>query len=298
MGSWVARVREVEDRIVEERIIEPQRLLPPNLPSILLFTGIWRNAELISSLTRREIAARYRGSWLGLLWPVLEPLLLLAVYTFIFSVVFGARWPGIYESDVIGYATVVFSGLVTFNIFSESVRACPKLILANRNFVQRVVFPLEVLPVVQVGSALFNAITGFLVLLVFLLGSGAPLTWTALWIPVVWVGFAVFSLGIAYAVAAASVFVRDLEPLIAIAITALFFGSAIFYPLERLPDAIQELVRLVPTAAAVDLTRSLLLLGKAPDAFHLLGPGAVSIVTLFVGYGYFMKVKGSFADAL
>ena len=283
---------------MEERIIEPQRLLPPRLRSVLLFSGIWRNAELISSLTRREIAARYRGSWLGLFWPILEPLMLLAVYTFIFSIVFGARWPGVYESDLIGYAIVVFSGLVTFNIFAESVRACPKLILANSNFVRRVVFPLEVLPVVQVGTALFNATAGFAVLLVFLFASGAPIALTALWVPVVWLSFAVFSLGVAYLVAAASVFVRDLEPLVAITITALFFGSAIFYPLERLPDGIQEWVRLVPTAAAVDLTRSLLLLGKAPDASHMLGPGVVSIVTLILGYGFFMKAKGSFADAL
>ena len=283
---------------MEERVVEPQKLVPADLGSILVFAGIWRNAGLIASLTRREVAARYRGSWLALLWPGLQPLLLLGVYTFVFSLVFGARWPGIYESDVAGYAIVVFSGLVTFNIFSESVRPCPKLIRSNRTFVHRVVFPLEILPVVQVATALIHAGIGFVVMIVVMVLSGATIHTTAFALPFVWFGFAVFTLGICYAVAAAAVFVRDLEPLVAIALTGAFFGSAIFYPLERLPEEIEGWVRLLPTAAAVDLSRRLLLLGELPPIATMVGPAAISVGTLFVGYIGFMKAKGLFADAL
>ena len=283
---------------MEERIIEPSGLVPKHLGQILAFQGIFGHLELVAGLTRREIASRYRGSWLGFCWPVLQPLLLLGVYTFIFSTVFGARWPGVYESDLIGYAVVVFSGLVTFNIFAESVRTAPRLIVANRNFVQRVVFPLEILPLVQVGAALVHAAAGLVVLLVFLVASGAPLHWTACWVPLVWLVFAIFSLGVGYLIATASVFVRDLEPLVGIVITGLFFGSAIFYPIERLPESLQALVRAVPTAGAVDLTRSLLLLGTTPSAGAVLGPLCVSLGTLVVGYACFMRAKGSFADAL
>ncbi|MCR9095257.1 MAG: ABC transporter permease [bacterium] len=283
---------------MEERILQPPGVAPRRLVDVLFAMAIWRNLGLVRSLTARELEVRYRGSWLGFCWPVLQPLLLLAVYTFVFSFVFGASWPGIYDSDIAGYAVIVFTGLVTFNIFAESVRACPKLILAHRNFVQRVVFPLEVLPVVQIAAACVHAAAGLGVLLVFLVASGVSIGWTALWLPVVWAFFAVFSLGVCYAVAAISVSVRDLEPLVGIGMTGLFFASGIFYPLERLPDDVEAWIRLVPTAAAVDVSRSVLLLGVAPSPEALLGPGAVSFVVFLLGYAIFLRSREGFADAL
>lgn len=285
-------------RVLPERIVEPPQLVSGGLGSILLFTGVFRHLDLVAQLTLREISSRYRGSLLGSVWPFLQPLLLLGIYTFVFSVVFGARWSGIYGSDVVSYALVVFSGLVTFNIFAESVRTAPKLVLSNRNFVKRVVFPLEVLPVVQVAAAIVHAVAGLAVLLLGLLVVGAPIGWTALLLLVVWAGFAFFSLGVCYLVATISVFVRDLEPLVGIAVMGLFFGSAIFYPIDRLPDWMESSIRLVPTAAAVDFTRELLLLGQLPDPAAALGAGAVSVTTLVVGYACFMTAKGRFADAL
>ncbi len=283
---------------MEERIIEPPRAAARHLGSILAFRGVLDHLELIASLTRREISSRYRGSFLGFCWPVLQPILLLGVYTFVFSTVFGARWPGIYANDLVGYAVVVFSGLVTFNIFAESIRPAPMLLVKNRNFVTRVVFPLEILPIVQVAAAVVHAAVGFLVLLAFLLISGAPLHWTIGWIPAVWLVFAIFSLGVTYLVSTVSVFVRDIEPMIGIAVVGLFFGSAIFYPIERLPDSLQTIIRAIPTAAAVDLTRGLLLLGEAPDPKSLVGALVVSFSTLLVGYAVFMAAKRRFADAL
>lgn len=283
---------------MEERVLEAPRTLPRFRWEVLSLAVIWRNAGLIRSLTQRELAARYRGSWLGFSWPVLQPMLLLAVYTFVFSFVFGATWPGIYDSAVAGYAVVVFTGLVTFNIFAESVRSCPKLVLANRNFVQRVVFPLEVLPVVELLVALVHAAAGLAVLLVLLVASGVPLTAAALWLPLVWGIFSVFALGVCYAVAALGVFVRDLDPLVGIGMTGLFFGSAIFYPLERVPDPFAAWVRLLPTASAVDLSRSVLLLGQAPRWEQLAGPALVSLAVFAMGYGLFVRTRGRFADAL
>lgn len=283
---------------MEERILQPPTIAPRRFFDALFAVAIWRNLGLIRSLTSRELAVRYRGSWLGFCWPVLQPLLLLGVYTFVFSFVFGASWPGIYDSDLAGYAVIVFTGLVTFNIFAESVRACPRLILAHRNFVQRVVFPLEVLPVVQIAAACVHASAGLAVLVLFLLASGVPVGLTALWLPVVWAAFAIFSLGVCYAVAAVSVFVRDLEPLVGIGMTGLFFASGIFYPLERLPDEVEVWIRLVPTAAAVDLSRGVLLLGRAPEPAALLGPAGVSLGAFLLGYTIFLRSRERFADAL
>lgn len=283
---------------MQERIVEPPRLLPRRPIDLVSMSGVLRHGQLIRDLTRREIASRHRGSWLGFVWPLLQPLLLLGVYTFVFSFVFGARWPGIFASDVAGYAVVVFSGLVTFNIFAESVRVCPKLILSNRNFVQRVVFPLEVLPVVPVLAALVQAGVGLVVLVAVLAFSGAGLPASAIWLPFVWAVFAVFTLGVCYLVATVSVFVRDFEPLVAIGITGLFFGSAIFYPLERLPDQAEAWLRLLPTAAAVDLSRRSLLLGESPDPSTIAGPLIVSFGMLLIGHAVFVRVKERFADAL
>ena len=286
------------EQTIDERIIEPPRRVSRDIWPVLLFAGLWQNGPLIWTLTLREVTSRYRGSFLGLLWPFLQPLLLLAVYTFVFSFVFGARWPGVFESDLVGYAVVVFCGLVTFNIFAESVRTCPQVILAHRTFVQRVVFPLEVLPVAQVGAAIVHAMAGLAIVFVFLLLSDAKLHAAALWLPVVWLCFAFFSLGVCYLVASISVYVRDFEPLVAIGITGLFFGSGIFYPLERLPDAIEPWVRMLPPAGAVDWSRRLLLLGEAPGAIDLLSLAGVSFVVFAVGYAWFMMSKGGFADAL
>lgn len=283
---------------MQERVLQPPGVAPRKLFDALFAMAIWRNLGLVRSLTVRELAVRYRGSWLGFCWPVLQPLLLLGVYTFVFSFVFGARWPGIYDSGLAGYAVIVFTGLVTFNIFAESVRACPKLILANRNFVQRVVFPLEVLPVVQIAAAFVHAAAGLAVLLVFLVASGVQIGPTALWLPLIWAVFAVFSLGVCYAVAAISVFVRDLEPLVGIGMTGLFFASGIFYPLERLPDHVEVWIRLVPTAAAVDLSRGVLLLGQAPEPEALVGPASISLVVFLTGYAIFLRSRERFSDAL
>ena len=283
---------------LEERVLQPPGVAPRRFFKALFAMATWGNLGLVLSLTARELAVRHRGSWLGFFWPVLQPLLLLVVYTFVFSFVFGATWPGIYDSDLAGYAVIVFTGLVTFNIFAESVRACPKLILSNRNFVQRVVFPLDLLPVVQIAAACVHAMVGLGVLVLFLVASGVSIGPTALWLPVVWAVFAFFSLGVCYAVAAISVFVRDLEPLVGIGMTGLFFASGIFYPLERLPDEVEVWVRLVPTAAAVDLSRSVLLLGRAPAPEALLGPAGVSLAVFFLGYAIFLRSREGFADAL
>lgn len=280
------------------QIRQPPRPVPEGLSPVGALAGLLRQRELVGQLVRREVSLRHRGSLLGAAWPVLQPLLLLAVYTFVFSVVFGARWPGLYGGEMLGYAVAVFTGLVTFQIFSESVQAAPRLILSNPNFVKRVVFPLEVLPVVKVLAALARAGFGLAVLLIFLVASGHAPGATALMLPAVWAVLAAFALGAVYLLSALAVFLRDLEQVVGLAMTAFFFGSAIFYPLDRVPESAQALLGLLPTTAVVEATRQVLLVGELPAARPMLVAVGVAIATLALGHATFAKCRRAFADVL
>jgi lipopolysaccharide transport system permease protein len=194
--------------------------------------GLLRHRELIAQLTRREVSQRYKGSLLGMAWPLVQPLLMLTVYTFVFSVVFRARWPSLPGADTADFALVIFTGLITFSIFSETVSAAPGLILANRNLVKRSVFPLEILPIVKASGALVQGVFSLMILLAGMLALGFTPSWTALCLPAVWLPLWLFSIGSAYFLSALGVFVRDLGQLVGVVITALFFGSAIFLSLS------------------------------------------------------------------
>jgi len=166
--------------------------------------SLWRNRELISSLTQREVIGRYRGSTLGILWSFFNPVLMLAVYTFVFSVVFKARWNAGSESRT-EFALVLFAGLMVFNLFSECVTRAPSLILSNANYVKKVVFPLEILPWVSLGSALFHTLISLGVwLLFYAVFFGIPPV-TAWLLPVVVIPLIAFTMGISWFLASLGV---------------------------------------------------------------------------------------------
>src|SRR5262245_17193693 len=142
--------------------MNPQRTHPTGV--IELFASQWRNRHLIIQLTKRDVMGRYRGSVMGLAWSFFNPLVMLAVYTFVFSVVFKARW-GVGGEDKINFAIVLFAGLIVYGLFAECINRAPSLILANANYVKKVVFPLEILPSVALGTALFHAGISLVVLL-------------------------------------------------------------------------------------------------------------------------------------
>lgn len=257
-----------------------------------------RHRELIAQLVRREIGQRYQGSMLGFLWSFLQPLILLGVYTFIFLVVFGAEWPSLTGETTANFALIVFSGLITFNVFSETVNASPRLILANANFVKRVAFPLEVLPLVRVTAALSQAAVSLGVLVVALVAFGAPPGWTALLLPLVWLPLALFALGLSFLLSSLGVFVRDLEQVIGVAVTALFFGSAIFYPVDRVPEPARRIIEWLPTAVFVEDTRRVMLYGATPFRAQTAVVACVGLAVALLGFACFMRSKRAFADVV
>jgi len=277
---------------------EPPRAWPDGLGIRAIGRSLATNRELIALLTRRELSQRYRGSALGAAWPVLQPVLLLGIYLFVFAVVFGAEWQEEWARGRAGYALTVFAGLVTFQIFSESVGSASRLIPAHANFVKRVVFPLEVLPLVKVLAALVQGAIGIAILVVAMMALGRVPGPEALLLPLVWIPFALFTLGVVYAVSAIAVYLRDLDQVIGLVVTMLFFGSAIFYPLSRVPETIQPLLASLPTAVAVEGTRQLLLAGRLPWGSASMVSLASSLLVLVLGYACFQKSRRGFADVL
>lgn len=259
--------------------------------------SLWHNRSLIRVLVVREVAGRYRGSILGILWSFLNPVLMLAVYTFVFSVVFKARWGGGEESRS-EFAIVLFAGLLVFNLFSECVTRAPGLILANANYVKKVVFPLEILPWVAFGAALFHALINLAVwLLFFLLIMGLPHA-TFLLFPLQIVPLALLIMGLSWFLASLGVFVRDVGQIIGVLTTILMFVTPIFYPLSALPEAYRGFLRLNPLTFIVEQTRSLLIFGQAPAWGRLGLLTCFAAIVAWLGFAWFQKTRKGFADVL
>lgn len=254
---------------------------------------------LILPLIRREIVGRYRGSALGVLWSLLTPLFMLAVYTFVFGAVFKARWAGARADASMGeFAVTLFVGLIVFQLFAEVINRAPGLILGNRNYVKKIVFPLEVLVPVALGSALFHAAVSLLVLLVFVLAVHGGIPWTALLLPLVIAPFCLVILGLSWFLASLGTYVRDIGQVLGTLVTALMFLSPIFFPLSALPDWIQPWVVLNPVALPVEDARNLLIFGQPPDFAALAAYSVVALIVAALGYLFFQKTRKGFADVL
>jgi len=246
---------------------------------------------------KREVLGRYRGSVLGIVWSFLHPIFLLAVYTFVFSVVFKARWSEGSDSKT-EFALVLFAGLLIFNLFAECVSRAPALILSNVNYVKKVVFPLEILPWVSLGSALFHTLVSFAVwLLFYLVFFGLP-PLTLLLFPLVLLPLVFFTMGLSWLLASLGVYLRDVGQVIGLLVTVLMFLSPIFYPISALPERYQLLLQLNPLTLVIEQTRGVLIWGEcpAPEIFVLYT--TCSALIAWSGFAWFQKTRRGFADVL
>jgi len=269
----------------------------PTTP-IAMFRSLWRNRQLIWQMTRRDISMRYRGSIIGLAWSFINPILMLLVYTFVFSVVFKARWNTSGNESKVDFAIILFSGLIVFNLFSEIVSRAPMLITSNVNYVKKVVFPLEILPWVALGSALFHALISLLVLLFIQFILKFSLPWTGIFFPLVLLPLVFASVGFAWFLSALGVFVRDVGQITGIFITILMFMSAVFYPISALPEKYQGILRLNPLVLIINESRKSLVMGELPDWISILLALLISLAIAFLGFWWFQKVRKGFADVI
>lgn len=263
-----------------------------------LILSLWRNRHLTLQMTRREVIGRYRGSMFGLAWSFFNPILMLVVYTFFFAVVFKSRWGGSATDSKTDFAVILFVGMIVHGLFSEILNRSPRLILDNANYVKKVVFPIEVLPAIGVGVALFHAVISLAVLLgAFLIFNGF-IYWTALLLPVVVLPIVVLSLGAAWFLASLGVYLRDVAQTIGLFTTVLMFLSPVFYPATSLPEAVRPWLMLNPLTFIIEQAREVMIWGRLPD-FLGLGIYSLCAVTIaWLGYAWFQKTRKGFADVL
>ena len=262
-----------------------------------MLASLWRHRELIKASAKREVLGRYRGSAMGLLWSFFNPVFMLAVYTFVFSEVFKARWNSGSESKT-EFALVLFAGLIIFNLFSECINRAPGLILSNVNYVKKVVFPLEILPFVGLLSALFHgAISLGVWLMAYLILFGLPHA-TVLYLPLIVLPFVLFIMGLSWALASLGVYLRDVGQFIGVVTTVLMFLSPIFYPATALPEAYRHLIYLNPLTPVIEQTRAVLYFGESPDFLLLAIYWAVTFIIAWLGFAWFQKTRKGFADVL
>ncbi|MCX7897489.1 MAG: ABC transporter permease [Rhodocyclaceae bacterium] len=255
--------------------------------------------SLCKQLLVREIAGRYRGSLLGMGWALLTPLAMLAVYVFVFGVVFQAHWrsDGPAHDGLIEFSLALFAGLVVFNFFAEVMARAPSLIVSQPNFVKKTVFPLEILPLVATLATMFHALIGLVILLVATALAGKLSFWF-LALPLVWAPLALLVLGMAWLLSSLGVFLRDLQLLITPALSALLFLSPVFYAMDRIPEGLRAWAWANPLAVAIESVRALLFGGPLPPAPVLVTHAALACVVAWCGLFWFAKTKKGFADVL
>jgi len=259
---------------------------------------LWQFRDLIRQLTWREVVGRYKGSFIGLGWSFIQPIMMLCVYTFVFSVIFKAKWGAGLDESRAAFALALFIGLITFSLFSEMANSAPTLVLYNANYVKKVVFPLEVLPLVRFLSGLINALFSLIVLLAGIIIVHHSIYWTALLLPLVWLPMMMFSLGCGYFLASLGVFVRDAGATIGILTTMLFFLTPIFYPISAVPERFRLILRVNPISIFVEDARRVVLWGMMPDWPWFFCGMVLSAAVLILGFVWFMKSKKAFADVI
>ncbi len=259
--------------------------------------SLWSNRTLVRRLAVREVVGRYRGSFLGLAWSFFHPLLMLLIYTVVFTMVFDAKWNEP-ESGLAGFSLVLFVGMILHGFFSECIVRAPSIVSANVNYVKKVVFPLEILPVVSLVSALFHACASLIVLLaMFLFLHGLPPI-TALGVPVLLLPLVFYSLGAGWFLASMGVYVRDVGQMATVLATVLLFLSPVFYPIQAVPEELQWILRINPLAISIEHVRGAFLWGRWPGLRPLGLQTLLGLVTAWAGFAWFQTTRQGFADVL
>jgi lipopolysaccharide transport system permease protein len=262
-----------------------------------ILASFWQNRSLIMALIKREVVGRYRGSIMGMLWSLFNPIFMLVIYTFVFSVVFKARWSADSESKT-EFALMLFAGLMTFNLFAECINRAPSLIISNVNYVKKVVFPLEILSWVTFGSALFHYVVSLVVWLVASMILFDKLELTTLWLPVILGPLVMITLGLVWFLSSLGVYLRDVSQIVGVLTSVLMFMSPIFYPITALPLEYRYLLEANPLTPAIENARAVLFRGELPDFATLGFSYLIGGIILFLGFVWFQKTRKGFADVL
>lgn len=261
------------------------------LDMVARLAGRW---DLTMDLTRRELVGRYKGSVLGILWSLIQPLFLLAIYTTVFGIIIPI-WGK--DASIADFAIFLFTGMITWNLMSEALGGACQLIYMRPTFVKKVVFPLEILAVVQVCVAVVHFLFAFTILLLAVM-IFAEVHWTMLWLPVVIVPLAFFTLGLTWILAALGVYMRDLAETVGVILMAGMFLTPIFYKMDQVPEAFRLVLLVNPVTWFVVEMRHIVTDGIPPHTLGLLVVWPLSFVVAWIGYAFFQRTRPGFGDVL
>jgi len=262
-------------------------------------TVFLKDYELSKLFIGREIAAKYKGSQLGLIWTIVNPLIMLSVYTLVFSQIFQARWGGDEDpTKPMNFALNLFAGLIIFNVFSESTTRAPTLITSNPNYVKKIKFPLHVLGEMIVGSSLFHALVSFAILITAKIITEHNVPITVLLLPFVLLPLILMCLGLVWILATIGVFIKDINQVITAVVSMLMFLSPIFYPASALPKGLAWMATLNPLAKIIEQTRECIIDGIIPSTSELLLQTVIGLVWCEVTYRTLKRLERSFGDVL
>ncbi|MDR2990348.1 MAG: ABC transporter permease [Burkholderiaceae bacterium] len=264
---------------------------------LALYYSLALNRALIVQFIRREVAGRYKGSFLGLFWTIITPLIMLAIYTFVFGFIFKSRWRSTSSSHA-EFAIVMFVGILVHGLMAECLNRAPVLIVGNPNYVKKVVFPLQALGWISVGTALFHMLVASCILLVAVLLWQGHLPLTAVLAPVVLLPFLVFTVGLVWFLSSLGVFMRDLGQVMGIVTSLLMFLAPVFYPITSVPKALQIVIMFNPLTFIIEQLRDVVIWGHGLDWAMWCVYSLIAYGVAWSGLAWFEKTSKGFADVL
>jgi lipopolysaccharide transport system permease protein len=291
----IARLRRW--RVTDRRSVQLKRLVRSFGRALTLpFETLWRNRNLIRTLVRRDVMSRYTGSFGGVFWAILNPLMLMLTYFFVFGIVMGSTFGK--DSSRTGFALYFLAGMLPWLAFTEAIGRAPFVMQDHRNFIKKLVFPVETLPVNLVVSGLVTEFFGLILFMLALLLIRGRVPWTVVYLPLVVVPQVLFTAGLAWFLAALGVFMRDLGQVIGYLLTVLMFLTPIFYAEDRLPAFAAGFIHKNPIFVLVHSYRAALLEATAPDWVSLGWFSLAALLIFLLGHAWFYKLRKSFADLI
>lgn len=267
-------------------------------PTYLNFSSLWTHRALVWHLAVRNVEIRHRGSHLGIIWFILNPLVMLSLYVFVFGFIMGGSFGVHHPETKVEYALAVFLGLSIFNMIAETLGNSPHVIVSQPNFVKKVVFPLEVLPLATVAASVFHFFITLGLIGIGMVAFQIPISSNILFLPAILLPLVLLCLGIAWLVSSLGVFFRDLAQVTGVMSTGLMFASAVFYPLHKIPASAWTFLRFNPILHTVELMREAVLWGTPLSMGALAYVWVFSLSVFAFGFYAFMRLKGAFADVL
>jgi lipopolysaccharide transport system permease protein len=289
--------RKIFPPMVQTRLVRTSLQTRAPMTSRPLIARAWARRELFFEITKREVTGRYSGSHLGIVWSFINPLLMLGVYTLAFREFLGMRWSS-GESTRADFTLMIFCGMIVHTLLVECLTRAPTAIAGNANLVRKVVFPLALLPCVTVVSALFHAGLSVVVLLLFVLVAQHGLHLTVLYLPLIFLPYAILLSGVSWLMASLGVFIRDVSQVAAAIAAMLMFLSPVFYPASSLKEKYRVLIAYNPLTLIIEQTRAVVVFGDSPDWFALGVYAVVAVAVMAFGYWWFQRTRDGFADVL